>query len=250
MKKIKLTELPLCNSTKGLYTIGTDKNNRSVRVPFDYLVEQVGQEHGIATSSVPKIAAVIKDGRLYITNAAWYLERGYYAYVFRHTTKKNRVSEDRYEKYDIGRRVIYRGWNVMGQGYNNIQFELLKNGTLGLVKFRNCNLSGWGGSVSDGTNAYTHRPDRLIHLGYNDKDVIRARYGAHNYRVWSPDDGTTERVFTFGIGFAPAFVSQNNRLEISDLVSNLAQFSVKLCVSGFGWDNGGRHPIYFMYYGK
>lgn len=35
MKKIKISELPLCNSFKGLFTIGTDKSNRSVKVPLD-----------------------------------------------------------------------------------------------------------------------------------------------------------------------------------------------------------------------
>lgn len=37
MKKVKVTELPLYNSLKGLYTLGVDKDNRSVHVSLEFL---------------------------------------------------------------------------------------------------------------------------------------------------------------------------------------------------------------------
>lgn len=40
MKKIKISELPLYNSLKGLFTIGTDKDNRSVKVSLEFIEEQ------------------------------------------------------------------------------------------------------------------------------------------------------------------------------------------------------------------
>lgn len=43
MKKLKISQLPLYNSLKGLFTIGTDKDNRSVRVSLEF-IEQDTQE--------------------------------------------------------------------------------------------------------------------------------------------------------------------------------------------------------------
>ncbi len=37
MKKIKISELPLFSSLKGLFTIGTDDQNRSVKVPLEFI---------------------------------------------------------------------------------------------------------------------------------------------------------------------------------------------------------------------
>lgn len=41
MKKIKLSELPICTSLKGLFTLGTDENNRSVRVSLEFIKSMV-----------------------------------------------------------------------------------------------------------------------------------------------------------------------------------------------------------------
>lgn len=43
MKKIKISELPLYNSLKGLFTIGTDKDNRSVKVSLEFIGEQTAE---------------------------------------------------------------------------------------------------------------------------------------------------------------------------------------------------------------
>lgn len=40
MKKIKISELPLYSSLKGLFTIGTDANNRSVKVSLEFVEEK------------------------------------------------------------------------------------------------------------------------------------------------------------------------------------------------------------------
>lgn len=37
MRKIKLSELPLCQSLKGLFTLGTDNENRSVKVSLEFI---------------------------------------------------------------------------------------------------------------------------------------------------------------------------------------------------------------------
>ena len=40
MKKIKLSELPLCTTLKGLFTLGTDKDNRSVKVSLEFIKDE------------------------------------------------------------------------------------------------------------------------------------------------------------------------------------------------------------------
>lgn len=40
MKKIKVSELPLCSTLKGLFTLGTDKDNRSVKVSLEFIKEE------------------------------------------------------------------------------------------------------------------------------------------------------------------------------------------------------------------
>lgn len=55
MKKIKISELPLYNSLKGLFTIGTDKDNRSVKVSLEF-IETSTQEAIKGTQAVAKEA--------------------------------------------------------------------------------------------------------------------------------------------------------------------------------------------------
>ena len=43
MKKVKISELPLHNSLKGLYTIGTDDQNRSVKVSLEFVETETEQ---------------------------------------------------------------------------------------------------------------------------------------------------------------------------------------------------------------
>lgn len=40
MKKIKVSELPLCSTLNGLFTLGTDKDNRSVKVSLEFIKEE------------------------------------------------------------------------------------------------------------------------------------------------------------------------------------------------------------------
>lgn len=51
MKKIKISELPLYSSLKGLFTIGTDANNRSVKVSLEFVEEQTTEAVKNATTA-------------------------------------------------------------------------------------------------------------------------------------------------------------------------------------------------------
>src|SRR5574344_2926738 len=43
MRKIKISELPLYSSLKGLFTIGTDNQNRSVKVSLEFVEETTNE---------------------------------------------------------------------------------------------------------------------------------------------------------------------------------------------------------------
>ena len=56
MKKIKISELPLYNSLKGLFTIGTDKDNRSVKVSLEFIEDQT--EDAVSKADAATKAAI------------------------------------------------------------------------------------------------------------------------------------------------------------------------------------------------
>lgn len=61
MRKIKLSELPIYKSLKGLYTLGTDDNNRSVRVSLEFIEEMVTKARTAIQSAIDE-AKKIKKG--------------------------------------------------------------------------------------------------------------------------------------------------------------------------------------------
>lgn len=61
MKKIKITELPLYNSLEGLYTIGTDKDNRSVRVELSFIVQAFKEVVAEAKAAAEAAQSVADD---------------------------------------------------------------------------------------------------------------------------------------------------------------------------------------------
>lgn len=51
MKKVKISELPLYNSLKGLFTLGTDKDNHSVKVSLEFIETQTSEASKKATDA-------------------------------------------------------------------------------------------------------------------------------------------------------------------------------------------------------
>ena len=54
MKKVKISELPLFNNLKGLFVIGTDNLNRSVKVSLEFVEEQTTAAVGRADDATAK----------------------------------------------------------------------------------------------------------------------------------------------------------------------------------------------------
>lgn len=73
MKKIKVSELPLYNSLRGLFTLGTDKDNRSVKVSLEFIEtttqEAVKNANDAAASAQTKTAAAVSSANSAATNA-------------------------------------------------------------------------------------------------------------------------------------------------------------------------------------
>lgn len=72
MKKIKISELPLYNSLKGLFTIGTDKDHRSVKVSLEFIETQTEAAAKTATdaAAVASTAAQNADAKATLANQA------------------------------------------------------------------------------------------------------------------------------------------------------------------------------------
>lgn len=51
MKKIKVSELPPCTVLKGLYTLGTDANNNSVKVSLEFVEDKANAAQAAATAA-------------------------------------------------------------------------------------------------------------------------------------------------------------------------------------------------------
>lgn len=76
MKKVKISELPLFNSLKGLFTIGTDSDNRSVKVSLEFIETEttaaVGRSDAAAnkaTSAAEKADTAAETAQKAATNA-------------------------------------------------------------------------------------------------------------------------------------------------------------------------------------
>lgn len=66
MKKIKISELPLCSTLKGLFTIGTDKDNNSVKVSLEFVEQETTDavnKANAATTSANNAAAAANTAK-------------------------------------------------------------------------------------------------------------------------------------------------------------------------------------------
>lgn len=61
MKKIKISELPLSESLKGLHTIGTDAQNRSVKVSLEFIQTTTEEAVNNANTAAESATAAAKD---------------------------------------------------------------------------------------------------------------------------------------------------------------------------------------------
>lgn len=70
MKKVKISELPLYNSLKGLFTLGTDKDNRSVKVSLEFIETKTTEAAKTATDAASAAEKKATDAAALATTAA------------------------------------------------------------------------------------------------------------------------------------------------------------------------------------
>ncbi|MDD6141395.1 MAG: hypothetical protein PUB61_08375, partial [Bacteroidales bacterium] len=89
-----------------------------------------------AKTDCPRIAVDIVDGKLHVYNTSYYTKNGYYPFVFRFTSKRNRCTLENYP--DKKRGAKKKGWHVIGGLPNNVKFD-----SNGCVMFRTSPLEDW-----------------------------------------------------------------------------------------------------------
>ena len=170
-----------------------------------------------AKTDCPRIAIEIVDGKLHVYNASYYTKNGYYPFVFRFTSKRNRCTLENYP--DRKRGAKNKGWHVIGGLPNDVKID-----SNGCVMFRTSPLEDWH-----------HLGNDLISHSYEAKYVVGAKgsdekmyipWGKKKVRVSSNHGTYLMRRFRFAIGFAKSFNNVFATITPAHLVSNLAEFSV------------------------
>ena len=170
-----------------------------------------------AKTDCPRIAVDIVDGKLHVYNTSYYTKNGYYPFVFRFTSKRNRCTLENYP--DRKRGAKNKGWHVIGGLPNDVKID-----SNGCVMFRTSPLEDWH-----------HLGNDLISHSYEAKYVVGAKgsdekmyipWGKKKVRVSSNHGTYLMRRFRFAIGFAKSFNNVFATITPAHLVSNLAEFSV------------------------
>lgn len=110
-----------------------------------------------AITNRPRIAVDIVDGKLHVYNASYYTKNGYYPFVFRFTSKRNRCTLENYP--DKKRGAKNKGWHVIGGLPNDVKID-----SNGCVMFRTSPLEDWH-----------HLGNDLISHSYEAKYVVGAK---------------------------------------------------------------------------
>ena len=170
-----------------------------------------------AKTDCPRIAVEVVDGKLRVYNASYYTKNGYYPFVFRFTSKRNRCTLENYP--DRKRGAKNKGWHVIGGLPNDVKID-----SNGCVMFRTSPLEDWH-----------HLENNLISHSYEAKYVVGAKgtdvkmyvpWGKKKVKVANSEGRYMMRRFRFAIGFAKSFNNVFATITPAHLVSNLAEFSV------------------------
>lgn len=170
-----------------------------------------------AKTDCPRIAIEIVDGKLHVYNASYYTKNGYYPFVFRFTSKRNRCTLENYP--DRKRGAKNKGWHVIGGLPNNVKLD-----SKGFVMFRTSPLYVWG-DEKDG--AVSHSYEAKYVVGAKGTDVkMYVPWGKKKVKVANSEGRYMMRRFRFAIGFGKAYDRNLLSLSPAMLASNLADFSV------------------------
>ena len=171
-----------------------------------------------AKTDCPRIAVDIVDGKLHVYNTSYYTKNGYYPFVFRFTSKRNRCTLENYP--DKKRGAKHKGWHVIGGLPNDVKID-----SNGCVMFRTSPLEDWHMIENGVIISHSYEAKYVVGVkGTGEKMYVP--WGKKKVRVTSNHGNYLMRRFRFAIGFAKSFNNVFATITPAHLVSNLAEFSV------------------------
>ena len=171
-----------------------------------------------AKTDCPRIAVDIVDGKLHVYNTSYYTKNGYYPFVFRFTSKRNRCTLENYP--DKKRGAKHKGWHVIGGLPNDVKID-----SNGCVMFRTSPLEDWHMIENGVIISHSYEAKYVVGVkGTGEKMYVP--WGKKKVRVTSNHGTYLMRRFRFAIGFAKSFNNVFATITPAHLVSNLAEFFV------------------------
>ena len=165
----------------------------------------------------PRIAAEVKGGKLLIRNYKYYIDNGYYAYVFRFTSKRNKAKFSIYPDYK--RTDKNKGWHVIGGYTKNITFNIFS-----VAQFRAEDFMNWHWK---GTQVIKYSSEAKYLIGAKRSGLnMYVPWGKKKVKVANQNGFYMMRRFRFAIGFGREYNRNYDNLSPAQLASNLAEFSV------------------------
>lgn len=169
-----------------------------------------------ALSAKGQIAVEIVDGELRVWGSGQLAQAGYVPYLFRHTRKRNRdkVHEDGNDNYSYG--PVTKGWHLFGSRHSvKVEGTVAKFSTNASVSFH---------KQAEG---YTTAPEALVHPHVHDNGKITVPWGRSSIKLYDFRAHQNRMVrLRFAIGYAKPVEHGKGKVNVLNLVSNLAEFSV------------------------
>lgn len=169
-----------------------------------------------ALSAKGQIAVEIVDGELRVYGSGQLAQAGYVPYLFRHTRKRNRdkIHTDGNGGYTYG--PVSKGWHLFGSRHS-----VQVNGTV--AKFS----TNESVSFHKQAQGYTTVPEALVHPHIHSNGKITLPWGRSSIRLYDYRAHQNRMVrLRFAIGYAKPVDHGRGKVNVLNLVSNLAEFSV------------------------
>lgn len=176
----------------------------------------LGTSDGVSTLSAKgQIAVEIVDGQLRVYGSSQLAQAGYVPYLFRHTRKRNRDNVHTVDgKASYGSAA--KGWHLFGSRHS-----IKVSGT---VASFSTNESKKFHEPADG---YTVDPIALVHPHTHDNGKVSLPWGRSVIHLYDTRAHQNRMVrLRFAVGYAKPMNHGSSKLNVLNLVSNLAEFSV------------------------
>lgn len=168
-----------------------------------------------ALSAKGQIAVEIVDGELRVYGSGQLAQAGYVPYLFRHTRKRNR-DKVHADGADSTYGPVSKGWHLFGSRHS-----VIVEGTV--AKF-STNESRQFHQEADG---YTPDPIALVHPHIDDNGKVTLPWGRSVIKLFDFRARQNRMVrLRFAIGYAKPVNHGKGKVNVLNLVSNLAEFSV------------------------